>query len=74
MAKDGDELRMPRLRSGERDEMGIRMSGSVLQGERSVESGLREDGVKYSPYGKRLEGYRDVRDYDPVLRGHCRLK
>jgi hypothetical protein len=91
MAKDSDELRMPRLGDRERDGLGIRMRGAVMQGERSVESRLREDATRYSPdgngwelpardatevacpYGKRLERYRDARDYDPVLRGHCRL-
>ncbi|HKD07030.1 MAG TPA: hypothetical protein VKB79_14095 [Bryobacteraceae bacterium] len=88
MAKDGDELRMPRLGDWERDGLGIRMRGAVMQGERSVESRLREDATKYSPYDAteaalhRLkpvppschpERYRDARDYDPVLRGHCRL-
>jgi hypothetical protein len=73
MAKDGDELRMRRRGDRDRDELGIRMRGAVLEGERSVESRLREDGMKYSPDGERIERYRDARDYDPVLRGHCRL-
>ena len=83
MAKEGDELRMPRLGDRERDGLGIRMRGAVMQGERSVESRLREDATKFSPdrdatkvacpYGRRLERYRYARDYDPVLRGHCRL-
>jgi hypothetical protein len=42
----------------------------------SVPGYMAKDGdelTKYSPYGERMERYRDARDYDPVLRGHCRL-
>ena len=80
MAKDGDELRMPRLGDWERDGLGIRMRGAVMQGERSVESRLREDATEVAlhrlkpvPPSCHPERYRDARDYDPVLRGHCRL-
>src|ERR1700733_8681798 len=45
LCKPGQELRMPR----ERDSLGIRFDGSVLNGEKSVEQSRNEDAILAGP-------------------------
>jgi hypothetical protein len=52
-------------------EVGVRFMGEVLTGEKSMEYRLAEDGIR--PRKISAAGYRNVEDYDPVLRAHCRL-
>ena len=42
----GGGLKMPRLAETGKDQVGIRFSGSVLTGEKSVEQRLREVGLR----------------------------
>jgi hypothetical protein len=62
------ELRMPKDGG---HEVGVRFTGQVLTGEKSVEFRLAEDGIR--PARVPAGSYRTVEDYDPVLRAHCRL-
>jgi hypothetical protein len=70
----GGGLRMPRVAEKGRDQLGIRFSGAVLSGEKSVEQGLRESGLRNWPVGSRDERYREAGEYDAVLKDHCRLR
>ena len=64
----GRQLRMARECV---DGIGTRFEGKVLTGEKTVEQGLVEDDVgRVEP---REPIYRNVDEYDPVLRSHCRL-
>ena len=57
------ELRMPKH--------SIRSEGLVMSGEKSVEEQRRQDAIRATSCGG--ESYKSVKDYDPVLRAHCRL-
>jgi hypothetical protein len=70
----GGGLRMPRVAERGRDGLGIRFSGAVLSGEKSVEQGLRESGLRNWPVGSRDERYREAGEYDAVLKDHCGLR
>ena len=63
------ELRMPK---GE-DVLGIRFEGEVLNGEKSVEDRRRADAISATAHIRPGDTYRSAKDYDPVLRAHCRL-
>jgi len=65
---------MPRVGDRGRDRLGIQFSGAVLSGEKSVEQGLRESGLRNWPVGSRDERYREAREYDAVLKDHCGLR
>jgi hypothetical protein len=70
----GGGLRMPRPAEEGRDGLGIRFSGAVLSGEKSVEQRLREVELRDGPVGSRDERYRAAGEYDAVLKDHCRLR
>ena len=70
----GGGLRMPRVAEQGKDKVGIQFSGAVLNGEKSVEQGLRESGLRNWPVGSRDERYREAGEYDAVLKDHCRLR
>jgi hypothetical protein len=57
------------------DPLGIQLEGPVLQGEKSVEQGRREDAIAANRVALSCKQvcYRRIGDYDPVLRSHCRL-
>ena len=74
LGRPGGGLRMPRVGDRGRDRLGIQFSGAVLSGEKSVEQGLRESGLRNWPVGSRDERYREAREYDAVLKDHCRLR
>ena len=72
LARRGPVWRMrPALRNdaGE-DELGIKVEGPLLAGEKSLEERRAEDVVGAG----REEGefYSGLEDYDPVLKSHCR--
>jgi len=76
--KRGNELRMPKSRGTQSDtqedaknDLRIRYEGPVLNGEKSVEHQHRDDAIRASSHLG--ESYKNVEDYDPVLRAHCRL-
>ena len=48
IAGDKTGPKMPRLGAKERDSVGIKFSGSVMRGEKTVEQGLREAAVRAS--------------------------
>ena len=48
IAGDKTGPKMPRLGEKERDSVGIKFSGSVMRGEKTVEQGLREAAVRAS--------------------------
>jgi hypothetical protein len=52
------------------DELGIKVEGPVLAGEKSLEARRAEDAVSA---GREGEFYSGVGEYDPVLKSHCRL-
>lgn len=65
-----------RMRDELRDEsgndgLGIAVEGPVLAGEKPVELRLAEEAVAASQVDG--EFYRSTREYDPVLKSHCRL-
>jgi hypothetical protein len=67
----GDEkgLKMPRGANGGVDGVGIKFSGAVLTGERTVEQRLREDGLRALEETARKEEDRErVEGWDPLLR------
>jgi hypothetical protein len=70
----GGGLKMPRLGEKGKDQVGIRFSGSVLTGEKSVEQRLREVGLRNWPEGSRDERYGAAGEYDAVLKDHCGLR
>ena len=74
LGRPGGGLRMPRVAEKGRDGLGIQFSGAVLSGEKSVEQGLRESGLRNWPVGSRDERYREAGEYDAVLKDHCRLR
>ena len=61
----GPELRMRREL---RHELGIKVEGVVLAGEKSAKERRAEDAVMSDG-----ECYSNPEDYDPVLKSHCRL-
>ncbi len=70
----GGGLRMPRVAEKGRDRLGIRFSGAVLSGEKSVEQRFREAGLRNWPVGSRDERYGEPGEYDAVLKDHCGLR
>jgi hypothetical protein len=54
-----------------RDELGIRVEGVVLAGEKSLDERRAEDAVRAGRTDG--ESYSGLEDYDPVLKSHCRL-
>jgi hypothetical protein len=70
IAGDKTGPKMPRLGEKERDSVGIKFSGSVMRGEKTVEQGLREAAVRASMrvdkrgvVKEEVEGWtEDVRD------------
>jgi hypothetical protein len=68
----GQEWRMRRELRDEagKDELGIKVEGSVLAGEKSLEERRAEDAVVTDREGE--DFYSGIEEYDPVLRSHCR--
>ena len=60
------------MKTDKTDELGIEYEGDVLRGKKSVELRRAEDAVA-GPTKSGDGVYKDVDDYDPVLRSHCRL-
>ena len=69
--KGRGELRMPRSSRFERDGLGIRYEGEVLNGEKSVQERRRAD--ELAAARRIFEGVDGVEGCDPVLRFHYRL-
>jgi hypothetical protein len=72
LVRRGPEWRMRREFRDEagKDELGIRVEGAVLAGEKSLEERRSEDAVVAGMEGE--EFYSGLEEYDPVLRSHCR--
>ena len=66
---DKKELKMP----AGKDEVGANYDGPVLSGESSVELRRAKEAAELVERQGDVERYRDVEDYDAVLRWHCRL-
>ena len=52
------------------DELGIKVEGPVLAGEKSLEERRAEEAVRAG--GEEGEFYSELEDDDPVLKSHCR--
>jgi hypothetical protein len=69
LGKGNSQLRMP---TEPVDQLGIEYEGEVLEGKKSAPLRRAEDAVA-GPTKAGDGVYKDVDEYDPVLRSHCRI-